>query len=106
MKIFRFILALVLTVLILALGAGVFLGYRVSKLDTKGQNALVSLLENKGVRYLMLVSRSIDDPMQVDVAFRRKACLVDRNGIFVPVGRHPETMTVEPGDALIFRISK
>ena len=49
MKIFRFILALVLTVLILALGAGVFLGYRVSKLDTNYPNLSIDGTEVGGL---------------------------------------------------------
>lgn len=76
----------------------------VVSLDTHGARALVSLLKKGKDTFLMVVSGSIEEPMTLEVAFRRKACEVDREGRYVPVGKRPAPFEVEAGDVRIFRL--
>ncbi len=76
----------------------------VSSLDTHGSRALVSHIRKGKKEFLLVVSGSIEDPLQMDIAFDRKAFEVDREGRYVAVGRHPATYTLEPGDERIFRL--
>jgi hypothetical protein len=75
----------------------------VSKLDTKGQNALVSLLENKGVRYLMLVSRSVDKSIAYDIAFSGAAASIGKDGSITPLKKGVLSYRLDAGDCAIFR---
>ena len=75
----------------------------VSKLDTKGQNALVSLLENKGVRYLMLVSRSVDKSIAYDIAFSGAAASIGKDGRITPLSKGVLSYRLDAGDCAIFR---
>ena len=79
----------------------------VRKLDTHGAGAVVSeLRKDNGTRYMMVVNRSIETPLDLDVEFSHKAYSVDREGRVIPIGRKPSTIIVEPGDAAIFRLKK
>ena len=75
----------------------------VSKLDTKGQDALVSLLENKGVRYLMLVSRSVDKSIAYDIAFSGAAASIGKDGSITPLKKGVLSYRLDAGDCAIFR---
>ncbi|MBQ1699323.1 MAG: hypothetical protein II029_02530 [Bacteroidales bacterium] len=73
-------------------------------LDTHGARALVSLLQKGKKSFLVVVSGSIEEPLTLDISFRKKACEVDREGRYVPVGKHPEQYRIEAGDVRIFRL--
>ena len=73
-------------------------------LDTHGKGAVVSLLENGGFRYLMLVNRSLDEGFDYDIAFARKVERVGRDGKAVKVpAKGTQTFHLEEGDCAIFR---
>ena len=73
-------------------------------LDTHGKGAVVSLLENGGFRYLMLVNRSLDEGFDYDIAFARKVERVGRDGRAVKVpAKGTQTFHLEGGDCVIFR---
>ena len=73
-------------------------------LDTHGKGAVVSLLENGGVRYLMLVNRSLDEGFDYDIAFARKVERIGRDGKTAKVpAKGTKTFHLEEGDCAIFR---
>ena len=73
-------------------------------LDTHGKGAVVSVLENGGVRYLMLVNRSLDEGFDYDIAFARKVERVGRDGkAFKVPAKGTQTFHLEEGDCAIFR---
>ena len=73
-------------------------------LDTHGKGAVVSLLENGGFRYLMLVNRSLDEGFDYDIAFARKVERIGRDGKAVKVpAKGTQTFHLEEGDCAIFR---
>ncbi|MBO6160012.1 MAG: beta-galactosidase [Bacteroidales bacterium] len=73
-------------------------------LDTHGKGAVVSVLENGGVRYLMLVNRSLDEGFDYDIAFARKVERIGRDGKAVKVpAKGTQTFHLEEGDCAIFR---
>lgn len=71
-------------------------------LDTKGKGAVVSLLENGGYKYLMLVNRSLEEAFDYDIAFAKKVEKVERDGSLKKIGKNG-TFTLEEGDCAIFR---
>ena len=73
-------------------------------LDTHGKGAVVSLLENGGFRYLMLVNRSLDEGFDYDIAFARTVERVGRDGkAFKVPATGTKTFHLEEGDCAIFR---
>lgn len=78
----------------------------VKSLKTGSAGAIVSLLENGEWNYLVVVSRTLDEPLTLDVEFDEKACLVDREGNLVKVGKGLNSYSIEEGDAAIFRFKK
>lgn len=78
----------------------------VTMLDTGADGAVVSVLENGGVKYLVCVNRSLDKPFELKVAFDTKAFMIDRDGKAVKVAKGENTYTVEEGDVAIFQFKK
>lgn len=78
----------------------------VTMLDTGADGAVVSVLENGGVKYLVCVNRSLDKPFELKVAFDTKAFMIDRDGKAVKVAKGENTYTVEEGDVAIFQLKK
>ncbi|MCQ2119026.1 MAG: hypothetical protein MJY84_03790 [Bacteroidales bacterium] len=78
----------------------------VKSLSTGGDGAVVSLLENGEWNYLVVVSRTVDKPVTLDVEFDEKACMVDREGKLQKVAKGKNSFTIEEGDVAIFRFKK
>ena len=78
----------------------------VKSLTTSPEGAVVSLLEKGSFNYLVVVSRSLEAPITLDVEFDTKACMVDREGKLVKVAKGVNSFTIEEGDVAIFRMKK
>lgn len=78
----------------------------VKSLITSPEGAVVSLLEKGSFNYLVVVSRSLEAPITLDVEFDTKACMVDREGKLVKVAKGVNSFTIEDGDVAIFRLKK
>lgn len=71
-------------------------------LDTHGNGAVVSMLENGPYRYLVIVNRSLDAGFDYDIAFSGKVSVIGRDGKATRFsGKAP--MHLEEGDCAIFR---
>ena len=78
----------------------------VKSLETSPEGAVVSLLEKGSCNYLVVVSRSLDKPITLDVEFDRKAFMIDREGNAVKLAKGETSFTIEEGDVAIFRYRK
>jgi len=74
-------------------------------LDTKGNGAFISLIENGDYHYLMLVNRTLEG-FDYDIAFSKKVSTVDRDGKISTMGNKKATLHLEGGDCAIFRWKK
>ena len=71
-------------------------------LDTHGSGAIVSILENKGKRYLLIVNRSLKDIMQCTFFADSSVKRVLKDGSLVNADKYTPTLNVQPGDILIY----
>ena len=78
----------------------------VKSLSTSPEGAVVSLLEKGEWNYLVVVSRSLDTPISLNVGFDRKAWMIDREGNATKVAKGENSFTLEEGDAAIFKFRK
>lgn len=75
---------------------------QVKTFDTHSKGAVVSLFENKGWTYLMIVNRSLDEAFDYDIAFNVPVKQVGRDGKAVRIPKEG-TFNLEKGDCAIFR---
>ena len=75
-------------------------------LDTHGKGAVVSVLENGGYRYIMLVNRSLDEAFDYDIAFSGKVAVIGRDGKAKKCAGKAMTLRLEEGDCAIFRVKE
>ena len=78
---------------------------QVSVLDTKGKGTVVSLLEKGGWQYLMIVNRSLDEPVDFELGFNVPAKMIGRDGKASGLSKDG-TYRLEEGDCAIFRWNK
>ena len=78
----------------------------VVSLSTGSAGAVVSLLEKGSWNYLVVVSRTLDAPTDLNVEFGSKAWTIDREGNAVKLAKGPNTFSIEPGDVAIFKFRK
>jgi len=79
---------------------------QVSVLDTKGEGAVVSLLENGKWQYLVLVNRNLDKEFDYDLGFNVKATGIGVDGEPFNVSKATTTYTLGKGDCAIYRWKK
>ena len=77
----------------------------VTKLDTHGNGAVVSLLENGPYRYLVIVNRSLEDGFDYDIDFNGKVSVIGRDGKACKFSSKAP-MHLEEGDCAVFRWKK
>jgi len=74
----------------------------VESLDTKGRDAVVSLLEKKVRRFLVIVNGSYREPMDLRIRFSDDVRLIRRDGTSADARAYDETYVLDPGDCVIF----
>ncbi|MBQ6254193.1 MAG: hypothetical protein IJK05_06050 [Bacteroidales bacterium] len=75
---------------------------QMKSLDTHGKGAVVSVLENEGWGYLMIVNRSLDEAFDYEVAFNVPVKQVCRGGEVKKAPKEGQ-FHLEEGDCAIFR---
>lgn len=79
---------------------------QVASLDTKGDGAVVSLLEKEGYQYLVIVNRSFLKPLDLTILFNGKTDLVRKDGSLEDAAKYGSWYQLEAGGAEIFRWKK
>jgi hypothetical protein len=76
----------------------------VTSLETEGAGAVVSLLENGGHRFLVVVNRDLHKPMPLHVTFDQSAGVkvAAKDGTVRPAAGADQPMSLEPGDVAVF----
>ena len=78
----------------------------VKVLETEGTGAVVSLLENKGRLYLLIVNRDYERPMRLTFYADESVGRVLKDGSIVPAQAYTGVLEVDPGDAMIYTWTK
>ncbi|MCL2118388.1 MAG: beta-galactosidase [Planctomycetaceae bacterium] len=74
----------------------------ITTLEFEGEGAIVSVLEKEGKSYLVLVNRDFKNTMKVTIEGEPGLLRVLKDGTMVPASVYISTMTVAPGDILIY----
>ena len=72
----------------------------------EGTGAVVSLLENKGRLYLLIVNRDYECPMRLTFYADESVGRVLKDGSIVPAQAYTGVLEVDPGDAMIYTWTK
>ena len=79
---------------------------KVRVLDTHGNGAIVSLFENAGKKYLAIVNRSLVDAMELTFYADPSVKRVLKDGTLIPADAYTATLTVSPGDIVLYLLEK
>ena len=74
----------------------------VRTLDTHGKDAVVSLLEKKGVSYLVIVNASFKEAMGLTADFEAGVTRIRKDGTCVDAAEYSENLIVPPGECEVF----
>ncbi len=74
----------------------------ISLLETLGTGAVVSLLENRGSSFLVVVNRDFQKPMKLILKTDDTVKRVLKDGSLVPAREYASALEVDAGDAMIF----
>lgn len=75
-------------------------------LDTVGDGAVVSLLENENKMYLVIVNRDFKNPMRLTFFADEKVFRVLKDGSAVSTREYSNTTEVDPGDMMVYTWQK
>ena len=75
---------------------------KVKALDTHGAGALVSIMQNQGNKYIIIVNRSFKEEMKLTFVADKSMKRILKDGSIVPADSYTSTMTVLPGDIMIY----
>ncbi len=79
---------------------------QVKVLETHGAPAIVSVLENAGVRYLLLVNKDHLNPMPYVFYAEGQVGRILKDGTIVPASAYEPAQELDPGDAVLFRLNQ
>ncbi|UKI18637.1 MAG: hypothetical protein L6V80_04110 [Bacteroidales bacterium] len=77
---------------------------QIRRVEADGQGVLVSLLQNGGKRYLMIVNRDLGREQRVTVETTDGVRRVMPDGSRTDASRYAQTLAVEAGDMLLFEL--
>ena len=75
-------------------------------LETIGDGAIISVLENNGKSFLVVVNRDFKKAMQLVIYTKENVLKVMKNGTLVPAREFASLTEIEPGDMAIYMIQK
>ena len=78
----------------------------VTKLDTHGKDAVVSLLTKNDMAYLVIVNAGIHDDMSLTITFKPGVTRIRKDGTSVAADKYVDTLTVGPGECEVFAWKK
>lgn len=78
------------------------LPFMVTKLDTHGDDAVVSLLQKADMFYLVIVNANIDRTMNLDIKCIEGVERIRKDGSSVPASEYSERMILGPGECEVF----
>lgn len=76
---------------------------KVKALDTHGSGAIVSILKNRDKKYIVIVNRDFQQEMKLTFVADESMKRILKDGSVVPANNYTGTMTVLPGDIMIYR---
>ncbi|MDP2334855.1 MAG: hypothetical protein Q8N05_00095 [Bacteroidota bacterium] len=74
----------------------------VKLLETVGEGAVVSVLENGKNRFLVIVNRDYKNPMKLILSTDETVKKVLKDGTLIPASEYASASEVEPGDAAVY----
>ncbi len=78
----------------------------VKLLETVGEGAVVSLLENKGKSFLVLVNRDFKNALKLVIYTDEKVKKVMKDGTLINAAEFAAVTEIEPGDAAIYLLNE
>ncbi|MBR4900775.1 MAG: beta-galactosidase [Victivallales bacterium] len=78
----------------------------VTKLDTHGKDAVVSLLTKNDMAYLVIVNAGIHDDMSLTITFKSGVTRIRKDGTSVAADKYVDTLLVGPGECEVFAWKK
>lgn len=78
---------------------------QVKALETEGEGAVVSLLQNKEKQFLVIVNRDFKNRMQLHIELAPGVKRIMKDGSIVDASLYSDTMMVDPGDAMIYMLN-
>ena len=78
---------------------------QVKSLETEGEGAVVSLLQNKDKQFLVIVNREFKNRMQLHIELAPEVKRILKDGSIVDASLYSDTMMVDPGDAMIYMLN-
>jgi hypothetical protein len=78
----------------------------VKLLETVGEGAVVSLLENKGKSFLVLVNRDFKNELKLVIYTDEKVKKVMKDGTLINAAEFAAVTEIEPGDAAIYLLNE
>lgn len=74
-----------------------------SEVSTEDAGAVISVLENEGTYYLVIVNRDVKKSQKITVRGGTSIYRVLKDGTSVPASVYDSTLLVDPGDVLIYK---
>jgi len=78
---------------------------QVKLLETVGEGSVISVLENNGNSFLMVVNRDFKNPMKLVIYTEETVKKVMKDGSLIPANEFAAVTEVEPGDAAVYMLS-
>ena len=78
---------------------------QVKSMETEGEGAVVSLLQNKDKQFLVIVNRDFKNRMQLHIELAPEVKRILKDGSIVDASLYSDTMMVDPGDAMIYMLN-
>ncbi|MDR0538630.1 MAG: hypothetical protein LBH04_11420 [Tannerellaceae bacterium] len=75
-------------------------------IETGDRRAVVSILEKGARQFLVIVNTSINDAMRLTTVLDDSAKRILKDGTIVPANAYSNTMTVDPGDIMLYMWEK